>query len=110
MRMMKYGFVLMAGLAFSQAAVAGSPGWTSSGVIQEVKPREFGIDLLLSSTGNPMGCSMTGWVRLSINAANYQIIASQIFINATNKKPISFWANQCDSDGVMLVIAADAAT
>lgn len=110
MRRTKYVLALMTGLAFSQAAMAGSPGWTSSGVIQEVKPREFGIDVAVSNLSNPMGCSMTGWVRLSINAANYQVIASQILIYATNKKPISFWANQCDTDGVMLIIAADAAT
>ena len=109
MRMIKCVLAMAAGLAFSQAAIAGSPGWTGNGVIQEVKPREFGIDVFVSGIGNPMGCSMSGWIRLSLNAANYQVIASQILINATNKKSISFWANQCDTDGVMLVIAADAA-
>ena len=95
-------------LAIPAGAVAQPPGWSSAGTIQAFSAREWGADINLPGTTNPMGCSGVGWVRLETTQANYQSVYALALTAAAGHKSIQFWISGCDTDGTPLASAAQA--
>jgi hypothetical protein len=79
------------GLAIPAEAVAQPPGWSSAGTIQTFSAREWGADINLPGTTNPMGCTGVGWVRLETTQANYQSVYALALTAAAGHKSIQFW-------------------
>lgn len=94
-------------LAIPTEAVA-QPGWSSAGTIQTFSAREWGADINLPGTTNPMGCTGVGWVRLETTQANYQSVYALALTAAAGHKSIQFWISGCDTDGTPLASAAQA--
>ena len=106
LRMLK-ALALFSVIALPQSAVAGA--YTSAGVIWELNPREYGLDLTVPSAGNPVSCAWSGKFRLQQTAANYQVIASVLITAAAQKKPVQLYATSCDGDGATIIVAANVA-
>lgn len=96
-------------LLLAAPADAAAPGWTGSGVITGINPRDVGTDVIIPSlNSNPMGCATTsGAFRIYPNAVNYSAIVSILTTAYVTHKTVTLWINACDSgDGVPVFIAA----
>lgn len=89
------------------SAYAGQ-AYTSSGVISDYNPREWGLDVLIPGGGNPMPCGMAGYFRLKLDAVNYQVISAFLLSQFAQQKPVQVFVNGCTSDGLSIVVAARA--
>jgi len=88
------------------ASAQNAQGWTSPGTIQTFSARQWGADLNIPGTTNPMGCSGVGWVRLETSMENYQAVYAMALTAASAHWQIQFWVTACDTDGTPLVAAA----
>lgn len=89
--------------ASTQPAWAGSPGLTTTAVINTAFARDIGMDINTSATSNPMGCSVANWFRIVPSTANYSVLISTALTAYSAHKNVVFWVASCDSDGVSLV-------
>lgn len=104
---MKYGLktlILALALPIGSEAIA-SPAYTTASVITSLASREYSVEVYLPSANNPMACSSVGWFRIVTSAQNYQAIASTLLSAQAQQKPITVYANGCDTDGTSLIVA-----
>jgi hypothetical protein len=81
-------------------------GWTAPSTIAQLVARENSLDVILSSSNNPMSCTSQNWYRLPTSAANYQVIAANIMAAKAQGKNVDVWAYACDTDGASLILGA----
>ena len=89
----------MGALMFSGAAHAVAD-YTATSIINEINPREYGMDVTLPQANNPMACRWATRVRIRNDAANYQALVATLLSAAAQGKAVRVYVYQCDWDGV----------
>jgi len=94
-------------VVFSAKVALASPAYTAAAPIVTLNPREYGVDVYVPQSNNPMNCATPGWFRLKIDAQNYNGILSFILVRYASQATIEFYTASCDTvDGFSIIVAA----